>query len=335
MRHEVPPSQQMFQLITGYWVSQCVGVFARHGLADALADGPRSAASLAEGRGLDAPALHRVLRALASVGVLDQRGEAFALTPLGATLRGDVPGSLAGMAVAQTSAGHWLPWGRLDRAVATGARTTVDALGGEIFEHYARHPDEARAFSAAMGGMSAMVSREVTRVAAVPEGARVLDAGGADGTLVAAVLDAHPTATGVLLDLPHVVDAARQNLSARGLSDRCEVVAGDFFTAVPDADVALLKHVLHDWDDARCAALLGSVAAALRPGGRVYIIEMVVPEDGSPSPAALMDVNMLVLVPGRERTAREYGALLDGAGLALRAVHPTHSPFQVIEASTR
>src|SRR5512142_898531 len=184
--NQLPPPQQMFQMITGYWVSQLVGTLAELGVIDDLAARPRTSADLARDKGLDAVALERALRTATSVGVTtrDEQNR-YAPTPLGDTLRSDAPGSMRGMAIAQTSPGHWLPWGRFRDAVRTGERQTLATLGMEIFEHYAKAPAEGAAFSGAMKNLSALVASEVARVVDTSAVKRVADVGGATGTLLA------------------------------------------------------------------------------------------------------------------------------------------------------
>jgi SAM-dependent methyltransferase len=327
-----PPSQTMFHMITGLWVSQAVGTAAALAVPDHLSAGARSAADVARDTGCDAGAMFRLLRALASVGVLRQDGERFALTPLGETLRSNVPGSMRDMAIAQTAPGHWRPWGELREAVRTGQRRTLSALGAEIWDHYARTPAEGAAFSGAMHNLSALVAGEVARLVDTSAAHRAVDVGGAHGTLIAALLRANTALHGVLVDLPQVAAGARAALDATGIGARCEVIGGDFFQGVPDGDLYVLKQVLHDWNDEQAAAILGHCARGLRAGGRILIVEMVIPDDGRPSPAQLMDLNMLVMLPGRERTGHEYAALLSAAGLRMERIIETHSPFQIVEA---
>lgn len=328
-----PPPATMMRMIMGYWVSQSIGVVARLGVADRLASGPQSSDALAVALKVDAHALYRVLRGCASVGVFnEQPNRQFALTPLGETLRSGVAGSMRDFAAAETMPGHWLPWGRLMDAVKTGSRTTPAALGSEIFDHYAKSPEEAGHFNAAMGNLSALVASEVARVYPASAAKRIVDVGGAHGTLLKSMLDANPTAAGVLFDMPHVIETAKKLLEAAGIAQRCEAVAGDFFESVPGGDLFLLKAVLHDWNDAQCITLLKNCARSAAPGARLLIVEMVIPDDGSPTPAQLMDLNMLVMLPGRERTGREYGELLAAGGWKPGAIMPTHSPFQVVVA---
>jgi SAM-dependent methyltransferase len=331
---ESPPLPAvMMQLITGYWLSQSLGVVARLGVPDQLAAGPRGATELARAVDADPAALGRVLRLLASIGVLaEPEPGMYALAPLGETLRSDVPGSLRDFAIAETAYGHWQPWGRLLESVRTGEPQPRAALGIELWEWYGQHPEEAAYFSRAMGNLAALAAHELLRLYDFSTARVVVDVGGAYGELLTTVLEAHPRLQGVLLDLPHVAAEAEAVLAARGVRDRCTVVGGDFFAAVPPGDVLLLKQVVHDWDDAHALQLLQRCRAALAPGGRVLLVEMVLPTDNQPSPAQPMDLNMLVMLGGRERTEAEYRALLAGAGLALTGVTPTHAPFSVLEA---
>jgi hypothetical protein len=331
--NEIPAPQQMFQHITAYWVTQLMGTAARLGVADQLEPGPLQVNDLAAKVGAHPQALYRALRACTAVGVFtEQAGQTFANNTLSQTLRSNVPGSMRDFAIAQGAPGHWRPWERLTQVVKTGKSSASEALGCELWDWYGSHPEESSSFSGAMDNLAAQVAAEVTKAIDFSGVGRVVDVGGASGTLVNAVLRAFPKTKGVLLDLPHVVESVKKTLAGLGLAERCEVVAGDFFKSVPEGNVMLLKQILHDWNDEQCITLLRNCAGSLPKGGRVLIVEMVISEDGSPSPAHLMDVNMLVLLPGKERTATEYGKLLAAAGLKLERVHATHSPFSIVEA---
>jgi SAM-dependent methyltransferase len=333
--HEGPPPAAMMGLITGYWVSQAVGVVALLGIADQLGEGPRDSDELARAVGADPQALHRVLRLLASLGVFAEVAPgSFALTPLGDTLRSDAPGSVRNFAITETAPGHWLPWGRLHESVRSGRPMAREALGMELFDWYAQNPEEAGFFSAAMGNLSALAASELVRVYDFSAVRTVADVGGAHGVLLTSVLRANPAARGILFDLPHVIATAEGAVAAEGLSPRCELVSGDFFEAVPEgADLHLLKQIVHDWDDEPATRLLRNCHRALGPAGKLLLVEMVIPPDNRPSPAQAMDLNMLVLLGGRERTEEEYQRLFQAAGFRLERVIPTHSPFSVIEAT--
>ena len=331
--NEIPAPQQMFQHITAYWVTQLMGTAARLGVADQLEAGPLAVNELAAKVGAHPQALYRALRACTAVGVFtEQAGQSFANNALSQTLRSNVPGSMRDFAIAQSAPGHWRPWELLTQAVRTGKSTATEALGSELWDWYGSHAEESAAFSGAMDNLAAQVAAEVTKAIDFSDVGRVVDVGGASGTLVNAVLRAYPQTKGVLLDLPHVVEPVKKAIAAIGLGERGEAVAGDFFKAVPQGDVMLLKQILHDWNDEQCITLLRNCAESLPKGGRVLVVEMVISEDGRPSPAHLMDVNMLVLLPGKERTATEYGKLFAAAGLKLERVHATHSPFSIVEA---
>lgn len=331
----VPPSAAMMGLITGYWVSQAIGVVAQLGVADQISAGPRASDELASAVGAETQALYRVLRLLASLGVFEEVApRTFGLTALGETLRSDAPDSVRNFAITETAPGHWLPWGRLDESVRTGQAMTYQTLGMGLFDWYAQNPDEASYFNAAMGNLSALAAGELVRVYDFSSVRTVADVGGAHGVLLAAILGANPTACGILFDLPHVIATAGDAMTAQGLSERCELVSGDFFEAVTEgADLHLLKQIIHDWDDEQATRLLRNCHRALAPNGKLLLVEMVIPPDNQPSPAQAMDLNMLVVAGGRERTEDEYRGLLQGAGFRLERVIPTHSPFSVIEAT--
>jgi SAM-dependent methyltransferase len=325
----------MMGLITGYWVSQAVGVVALLGVADQLGEGPRPSDDLARAVGADPGALYRVLRLLASLGVFAEVSPgSFMLTPLGETLRSDAPDSVRNLAITETAPGHWLPWGRLHESVRSGRPMAQEALGMELFDWYAQNPEEAGFFNAAMGNLSALAASELTRVYDFSAVRTVADIGGAHGVLLTAVLRANPAARGILFDLPHVIETAADVIAAAGLSQRCELVSGDFFEAVPEgADLHLLKQIIHDWDDDRATLLLKNCHRALAPAGKLLLVEMVIPPDNQPSPAQAMDINMLVVLGGRERTEQDYQSLFQAAGFRLERIIQTHSPFSVIEAT--
>jgi len=329
-----PVAEKMSQMIRGYWVSQIVGTLAQLEIPDRLANGPLSFDELAKQIGCDPEATYRLLRASASVDVVSATTDGrFGLTPLGKTLRSNVPGSMRESAIALTAASHWLPWGRLVEAVRQGVRQTPATLGRELFEFYAENPDEGSAFTGAMSNLSAAVAEEVAQVLDASTAKHVVDVGGASGSIIAPLLERNPALHGTILELAHVVPRARATLAELGLSSRCRVMEGDFFKAVPRADIHILKWIIHDWDDEQSVRILSNCARALERNGRVILIERVLPEDERPSYPALADLNMLVLLPGRERTTKQYAKLFEAAGLRLVRVSETASAMQIIEAS--
>lgn len=332
--HELPPPVQMLQMVMGSWVAQAVGTAARLSLADHLADGPQTAAQLAAKTGASADGLHRLMRALASVGVFTLEGDRFSLTPLGQTLRSGTPGSMKHIAIAETDTGHWLTWGRCLDAVKTGRGMAKEALGCDPWDYYAQHPEDGEAFSRAMADISGMAIEPVLTGYDFAFAQSIVDVGGAHGALLAAMLNKKQDAKGILFDLPQVAATAKSAVEQAGLAGRVEVVGGSFFEQVPSgADLYLLKHILHDWDDAHCHALLKTVRAAMKPTAKLLVVEMALPETAAPTPAHWMDLNMLVMLSGRERTADQYGKLLADAGLRMTRFIPTQSPLGLVEAT--
>jgi SAM-dependent methyltransferase len=330
-----PDAEQLAWMIRGYWISQIVGTLARLGIPDHLASGgPVAAGEVASLIACDPDATYRLLRASRVAGLVVTTPDGrFALTPLGEKLRADVSGSMRDAAIAMTAPGHWLPWGELSRAVRNGRCQTQETLGAELFQYYAEHPDEGRAFTGAMSSSTEIIADEIATVLDTSRASSVVDVGGASGVLISALLLKNPLLEGTILERPDVVARARAAVAERGLASRCRVVAGDFFAGVPKADILVLKSIIHDWDDKQSLLILSNCARALPQNGRVVLVEMVLPDDDRPNWAPLMDLNMLALLPGRERTAREYRDLLGRAGLRLDCITPTATRFSFIEAS--
>jgi SAM-dependent methyltransferase len=325
---------QLLQMIKGYWVSQIVGTLAQLEIADHLAHCPLNCEVLAGGIGCNPDATFRLLRAAADVGLVAVLPDGrFHLTPLGELLRSNVPGSMRSPAIALTAPGHWLPWGRLAEAVRHGERQTVAALGHELFDYYAANPSEGSAFTGTMANHSDAIAKEIAQALDTSAATHVVDIGGASGTIVAALLEANAALLGTILERADVVPRTEAALAQRGLSSRCRVIEGDFFNIVPEADLYILKSIIHDWDDRQSIKILRNCARALRPNGRVILVEWVVPDHGKPGAAALSDLNMLVLLPGRERTVSQFEQLFRASGLRLDRITGIASSMQVIEAS--
>ncbi|HLK35158.1 MAG TPA: methyltransferase [Polyangiaceae bacterium] len=329
----VPPPAAIFGLVSGMWAAKATATAASLRIPDVLASGPKNAEQVAKAIGADASAVYRLMRGIASVGVLAPQPEGrFALTPVGELLRSDVPGSMRSLLVAEMAPGHWLPWGELEHSVRTGRPAAPKALGMDVWAYYKEHLDEGFLFAQAMSGMSTLSLQVVLASYSFAGSRRVVDVGGSQGAFVAAVLQRETSARGVLFDRPEVVEGAGPTLEGSGVADRVERVGGSFFDGVPGGgDVYLLKHILHDWSDDECVAILRRIREAMAPDARVVVVEMLITDGGPPSPAPLLDLNMLVMLTGKERTATDFGALFARAGLALHGVTPTHSPFAVIE----
>jgi hypothetical protein len=322
-------------MITGAWVAQAVYVVAQLGVVDLIAvDGPRSAGDLAERVGADPDALFRVLRALASIGMFTERTDGtFALTPIAESLRSDVPGSLRAFAIMMGGEGVWRSWGDVLHSVRTGGPAFDHVFGMPVFDYYAGNPAAARVGAAGLSARSAAENAAIVDAYDFGTTDSVMDVGGGEGSLLRAILAAQPRRRGVLFEMPPVVELARAALGSAPEADRCELVEGDFFTAIPGrSSLLLLKKVIHDWPDERAATILRNCRAALPAGGRLLLVENVIPPGNEPSFGKWLDLLMLVYAGGRERTADEYRDQLASAGVAVRRVVPTAANVSVIEA---
>jgi hypothetical protein len=325
----------MITLITGYWLSQMVFVVARLGVADVLAKGSQTAEVIARRVGAQAPFLRRVLRALASVGVFAEgAGGRFRLTPLAQTLRSDRPDSLRSFALMMVDDYNRQAWGELEHAVTTGGSPFEKCFGMPIFAYLQHHPDKERTFSASMASISGTENAAVARAYPFGEIGQLVDVGGAHGHLLATILGRHRKLRGVLYDQPQVVAGAAQSgfLKAPAVRKRCEVVGGSFFESVPTgADGYIMKYILHDWDDEKSLRILNNCREAMAPGGRVLVVDHVIPAGNAGDWGKQLDINMMVLTGGQERTREQFRDLFAHAGLRLKRVVPTDSPLSILE----
>jgi hypothetical protein len=332
--HEAPPPVQMVQLLAGFQVSQALYAAAVLGVADHLVAGPAAAETLADATGAHAPALERLLRTLASLGVFaEPEPGVFAITPLGQTLTRSHPGSVRDLAIMWMET-HYAPFGELTRTLVTGQPAADHHYGQPFFSWLSVHPEHATRFTAAMANLTNGI--KTAAIAALPvDGLRtIVDIGGADGTLLATLLTAHPQLRGVLFDLPHVIADAPKTFAERGLEDRAECLGGDFFTAVPPGrDGYLTSMVLHDWPDTQARQILANIAAAAAPGARLLLLEFVMPPGDTPHMAKMIDLTMLAMLAGKERTERQWHDLLTATGFTGVEIRDTGTPLSIIQAT--
>lgn len=317
----------MLRLLSGYYYSQTLYVFAELRIADRLREGPRSATELANLAGAEPEALHRLLRALASLGIVDEFADGrFGSTPLASLLDSERADSLHELAVLGGHPLHWSAWGKLLHAIETGATAFDAAAGRPWFEALAAEPALLAAVQRILGKVAPPTAAWLAQLA-LERFAVIVDVGGGFGDLARAAAQAYPAAAVTLFDRPEVVAAAP-------LPAAIARVAGDFFAHVPAAQGAyLLRFVLHDWSDADASRILVRCREAMRPGSRLFVIESVLPDGPGASIAKTHDLNMLVLTGGRERTLAQYEALLRGAGLSIaRHLAPAHAGPDVLEA---
>jgi hypothetical protein len=327
------PSDQLIQMISGFWVSRALYVAAQLGLPDHLHGQPRTAAELAGLTGTHAPSLYRVLRALASVGVFveDDAGR-FASTPVAETLRSDVPGSLRAFAISELGGDHYNAWGDVLHSVTTGGIAFDHVYGVPVWDYYGANPEVARVFNDSMTGLTRMIEAAVLQAYDFSRFAHAIDVGGGHGGFLSAILRANPRARGTLFDAPQVIDGARPRLVAEGVAGRCEAVGGDFFASVPPGgDLYTLKMIIHDWDDEKSLAILKNCHRAMAPGGTLLVVDTVIPPGNTPFLGKFIDLIMLVMTGGRERTEDEFRALYAAAGFRLTRVIPSPSPVSVVE----
>ncbi len=311
--------------VNGYQVTQAIHVAATLGLADLLADGPRASDDLAAATGAHSDALYRLLRALASVGVFrEEDGHRFALTPLGDGLRSDAPESVGGWAAFVGDPYYWQAWGALLHSVRTGENAFRHVHGTDPWTLRARDPDRSAAFDRAMTSLSRQVAAAVLVAYDFGRFETVVDVGGGNGAFLAAILAKHAAMRGVLFDQPHVVSGAGSLLEAAGVADRCEVVGGSFFDAVPrGGDAYVLKAILHDWEDADCVRILRTCRRAMADGATLLVVERELGPPNEHPDSKFSDLNMLVAPGGRERSPEEYAALLEAAGFRFLGFTPS------------
>ena len=327
----------MLRLIAGFRASRVIHVAARLRLADALRDGPQDVRALAEITATHAPSLERLLHALASLGVLAQdRDGRFALTDLGATLDGDAQGSLRAWAEFALGGEHYAAWGELEHGVRHGEVVFDRLFGTDVWEYRRRHAQRGELFNQAMAALARGFDPALVASPAWAGVRTIVDVGGGDGSLLVALLRAHPAMHGVLFDLPHVVPDGSARIDDAGLASRCTAVAGDAFESLPGgADGYVLCQVLHDWSDERAGIILRNCRRAIAPGGRLFVIERLLPErfDASPAArsAAMADLTMMVMTGGRERTAEGFRVLLESAGFRMGKVERIASGPALIE----
>jgi SAM-dependent methyltransferase len=322
----------LLQAITGYWVSKAIYVAAELNIADRLSAEPRSAAELANETQTHAPSLYRVLRALAGEGIFAEDADGrFRHTPLSQLLKSG-PGSLRHLALHMLETPTWIAWDDLMESVRTGDAAFPRVNSLEVFPYYAEHAESAKPFDRAMSESSQVLSTAVTAAYDFSPFRHIVDVGGGHGELLKAVLDDAPDAYGVLYDQSHVIEGARADIEGGPFGDRCTLAAGDFFENVPEGDAHLLKFILHDWDDDRARMILRNIRRSMKPGGKLLIVESIVPVGNEPHFSKGMDVHMLIMTGGRERTIPEYRELLASSGFRLTRVVPTDSPVSIIEA---
>jgi SAM-dependent methyltransferase len=330
----IPPHVQLIQMGVAIWQARAVYAAAELGIADLLAEGPREIEDLAGETGTHVQSLSRLMRALASCGIVEAvRPGLFATTTLGAALRDSAPGAARATILTIAGSWQWKAWDQFLHALRTGQSGVRAAFGKDLFEFLSGEPVHSARFNDAMVGMHGAVAPAVVAAYDFSRFSSIVDVGGGKGTLLAEILKAHPEMTAVLFDLPETEKHARDYIVESGLSERCAFQAGDFFDRLPPGyDAYVLAHVLHDWVDDDAIAILCKCREALPAGGRLLIVEAVLPDGNTPHHGKLMDLLMLTVTGGIERSQSEFGQILMKSGFTLAQIYPTTTHQSVIEA---
>jgi hypothetical protein len=328
------PHAQMIMLARGYAPATCLYAAAKLKIADLLTDGPKAVSELARACRVNEDALYRTLRALSSIDVFrETTSRTFANTALSEAIRSDVAGSARDAVLFMADPLHLKIYGELPHTIETGETAFRKVTGMEPLEFFRQDGEENKVFNAAMTSISWQAIQSVMEVYDFGESGTLADVGGGHGVLLSTILRKHRGLRGIVFDLPNVVEGAMVQVESLGLEARCEVLGGDFLKAVPPAESYILKSIIHDWDDARALAILQNCARAMRGrNGRIILLEMPVGPSNEPGLAKWIDIEMLLMAGGRERTEAEYAELLARAGLKLARVVPTSGPLAVIEA---
>ncbi|MBV9281724.1 MAG: NUDIX domain-containing protein [Chloroflexi bacterium] len=331
---DAEPASRLRNLALGMWWSRAIQVAAELGVADHLADAPKDVETLATLTGTHPPSLYRLLRFLTGLGVFSEVGpRVFAQTPQSALLHSGhpdrVPPGCRDEVLMLGGDWHWRAWGALGHSVRTGQAAIDHLFGEDLFSYFAHQdPDAGRVFRRYLASDPRVSVAEPYDFSGI---GTLVDVGGGRGELLRAILRANPSIRGVLFERPEVIEEVRARRSELALDARIELVGGDFFRAVPPADAYVLRNIIHDWSDEESAIILGHCREAMKPGGRVLVVEQVVPEWDQWSSIKFGDLEMLVLVHGRERTESEFRSLLEAARLQLHRIIPTSSPHRIIE----
>jgi hypothetical protein len=329
------PGEVLMQLATGYMASAALYAATKLGIPDILKSGPKPVSEIARACAANEDAVFRVMRALASAGVFDEIApRTFALTADGELLISDRPDSLRPMVLWLDDKFHFDTYPELPYAMKTGQTVVEKVFGETCFGYFEKNPDESKVFNEAMTGFSRMFMPAVLDAYDFSwlNGKTLVDVGGGHGYLMTSILKKYPEIHGVVSDLEHVVAGASEMIRNAGVDSRCTTHCGNFFESVPPADAYIMKHIIHDWDDEKSTTILKNCARAGRGKTRVLLTESVVAPGNEPHFAKWLDLEMLLLPGGKERTEADFAKLFEGAGFKLNRVVPTKGALYVIEA---
>jgi hypothetical protein len=325
----IPAEVQLLQMVSGAFVSAAIYTAAKLGIADLLSDGPKTSADLAAETETDEHSLYRLLRSLASVGVFEETAlRTFTNTPISDTLRSDAPRSARDLTIWMGEPDHWQVFGHLLHSVKTGQPAWDHVHGEPVFPYlFNTNKELGEIFNRAMTSVSHEAIGPLLEAYDFSKARMVADIGGGYGHVLA-----NPEAKGVLFDLPVVLDGAKEMMETHGVSDRVEMVAGDFFSEIPvAADIYILKFIIHDWYDDKNQKILRNIRASMPDNGKVLIVDTVVPQGNEPHFGKIIDLEMLMAPGGMERTAAEFETLLSDSGFRMTRIIPTKGMMSIVE----
>jgi hypothetical protein len=331
----IAPAMALVQLASGHWISQSIYVVAKLGIADLLKDGAKSCEEMAIATKTHSRSLYRVLRALASLGLfMETEPQSFTITPLGHYLRSDIDNSMRDMVITLNEE-HYRAWGELLYSVQTGEVAFDKIYGQNVWEFFHHNPESGKVFDRAMTNFSSVEIPAIVSAYDFSNYQTIVDVAGGRGTLLTTILEGYPHLKGILFDQGSVIEGVEETLAKSPAGDRLQLVKGDFFTAVPpNGDLYLLKHIIHDWGEEQSSLILQRCREGINSGGKVLILEQVIPPGNDPFIGKLLDLNMLVMCPGGcERTREEYELLLGKSGFKLERIIPTTEAISIIEAT--
>lgn len=328
-----PPAHVgVMQLLSASYIAGAVSCLAQMGIPDLVEAGPKSAKELASQIGADPEALHRLMRATASVGVLSEGPDGkFSETPMSAVLRSNGKPSLRAVAMMGGREWHGRGWSRLEYCVRTGKQALEQIYGAPIFEYFKQHPEEAQIFNDAMTSISAGDSPAVVDAYSFEGIHSIVDVGGGHGLLLATIMARNPQMKGTLYDESHVIEGAK-NGPLKPVMERCTLASGDMFSSVPaGADAYIMKHIIHDWPDELCIKILKACRKEVNPGGKLLVVDDVIQSGNDFYAGKFLDLQMLIFPGGKERTEKQFRELFAAGGWKLSRVVPTATPICIVE----
>eukprot|EP00128_Syssomonas_multiformis_P006454 Colp12_sorted_trinity150504_noHs@7832 len=331
--HTLTPSEQMLKMICGNWISQSIYAVSVLGIADKLHYGPQTTQQLAKATGVHETSLNRLLRGLASVDVFVNKDNTWHLTPLGQTLRSDAPDSMKAYAIKGGSYFNYEPWAHVLDAVKTGEPVFKNIFGKEIWEYMGDNEEANKIYNESMKSFSGNKNEKVVSSFDFSVVKSIVDVGGGNGSFSRAIMSVNPHINSTVFDLPHVVAETEKQFKNSEFSSRLQFASGDMFESVPKgADAYVLRHIIHDHNEENCKRILKSCYDAMRADSKLLLVEMVIPDDNEYFYGKLLDLQMMVIYSGRERTAEEYRQLLSANGFSLSKIYPSGTTLSIVEA---